>query len=303
MKNFFLFLFRYIFTLGYRITSKEKSLQNLPEPKPLENFNSSFFIVAHPDDIELFMGREARHQILEQPENKKVLIVLSAGDANRKNKKKVFREITWWKAREQAHTLAISYWNKDRHPAIETEVTINHRKVTKITLGSSIVLYNFRLTDADKLTSLDDLNNESSQVIYDLAHHQAYSKQDIQASLLEIIEQENIGAQHSSFYIMDESYDRNPGDHKDHKATSEIFREIYPDITIQNKTLTGYLTYFIQEKMVNLEGEDKHASFETWRIIADELDRNGYKRNDDPHHMQWVGKEYKAYTVDTVDKN
>lgn len=303
MKNFFIFLLRYIFTLGYRIRSTEKSIQNVPEQKTLTHFNSSFFIVAHPDDIELFMGREARHQILEQPENKKIFIVLSAGDANRKNRKKIFREITWWKAREQAHTLAISYWNKDRDAAIETEVTINQRKVTKITLGPSIVLYNFRLTDADKLTSLDDLAHQNSQAIYDLAHHQAYSKADIQASLLEIIEQENIGAEKSSFYIMDESYDRNPGDHKDHKATSEIFREIYPDITIQNKTLTGYLTYFIQEKMVNLEGEDKHASFETWRIIADELDRNGYKRNDDPHHMQWVGKEYKAYSIESLDKN
>lgn len=303
MKNFLLFFFRYIFTLGYRTSSSQSiQKQNHIEPTPLTNFKSSFFIVAHPDDIELFMGREARHQILEQPENKKIFIVLSAGDANRKNRKKVFREITWWKAREQAHTLSISYWNNDRDPAIESEISINQRKITKITLGSSIVLYNFRLTDADKTTSLDDLLNQTSEKIYDLAHHQAYTKQDIQNSLLELIEHENQGAISSSFYIMDESYDRNPGDHKDHKATSTIFREIYPKISINEKSLHGYLTYFVKDKEINLEGEDKHVSFETWRIIADELERNGYKRNDDPHHMQWVGKEYKAYDIKVIDE-
>ncbi|WP_171264767.1 PIG-L family deacetylase [Acinetobacter sp. ANC 4558] len=302
MKNFLLCLFRYIFTLGYRISSPSKTNnQQSPEPQSLKSPHNSFFIVAHPDDIELFMGREARHQILEQPENKKIFIVLSAGDANRKNRKKIFREITWWKAREQAHTLAISYWNKNRNLAHESEITVNHRKMTKITLGASIILYNFRLTDADKTTSLNDLIHQNSQEIYDLAHHQAYRKQDIQTSLLELIEYENIGAQSAAFYIMDESYDRNPGDHKDHKATSEIFKEIYTQISVQDKSLHGYLTYFIQEKVINLEGEDKHVSFETWRIIADELERNGYKRNDDPHHMQWVGKEYKSYEIKTLD--
>lgn len=302
MKNFVLFFFRYILTLGYRLKlNSPTTSKNVQEHKPLKQFHSSFFIVAHPDDIELFMGREARHQILEQPETKKIFIVLSAGDANRKNKKKIFREITWWKAREQAHTLAISFWNKDRDPAIESEIMVNQRKITKITLGSAITLYNFRLTDADKITSLDDLLQQNSQAIYDLAHHQAYSKQDIQHALLELIEQENIGAQSSTFYIMDESYDRNPGDHKDHKATSEMFREVYPQISIQDKSLHGYLTYFIKDKVVNLEGEDKEVSFKTWEIIADELERNGYKRNDDPHHMQWVGKEYKSYSIETLN--
>lgn len=264
--------------------------------------HNSFFIVAHPDDIELFMGREARQQILHHPERKKIMIVLSAGDANRKNKKKIFREITWWKAREQAHSLAISFWNQHRDAAIETEVIFNQRKITKISLGTSITLYNFRLTDADKTTSLDDLLHENSQVIYDLAHHQAYSKQDIQHALLELIQQENQGIETADFYIMDESYQRNPGDHKDHKAISTLFREIYPKISIEHKTLHGYLTYFIKDKVINLEGDDKEISFKTWKIIADELERNGYKRNDDPHHMQWVGKEYQSYSIQDLNQ-
>lgn len=305
MKNFFRFFFRFIITLGYRISTTkvsppQKSTASSATP---QHQQSSFFIVAHPDDIELFMGREARHQIINQPEIKKVFIVLSAGDANRKNRKKPFREITWWYAREIAHTNAITFWDDYRHQPVASEVEFSQHKFTKIEIGSSIVLYNLRLTDADKTTSLDTLVQNKTQFIYDLTHHQAYSLQDIQNILIQLIETETTSINKANFYIMDESYDRNPQDHKDHKATSQIFRAIYPQLNIQDKHLYGYLTYFIKDKVINLEAEDKEKSFTTWKIIADTLDQYGYKRNDDPHHMQWVGKEYQSYLVRELDES
>ena len=284
-------------TFGYRLKNTPQHTSQDTDSYSIEHSHSSVFVVAHPDDIELFMGREARHQIIEQPHIKKIFIVLSAGDANRKNRKKPFREITWWKAREYAHTQAIRYWDEYRHAAIESEVEINDRRFFKVEIGPSIVLYNFRMTDADKTTSLDKLVQGKSQHIFDLSYHQAYSLQDIENILFALIEQETQHIRSANFYIMDESYDRNPQDHKDHKATSEIFRRIYPKFNLENKNLYGYLTYFIKDKEINLQDEDREKSFATWTVIADELERHGYKRNDDPHHMQWVGKEYNSYVV------
>lgn len=305
MKNFFKFLLRFLITFGYRKSTAQLVLaqnQNPTTSPKISHQHSSFFIVAHPDDIELFMGREARHQIIEQPEIKKVFIVLSAGDANRKNRKKPFREITWWQAREIAHTNAIAFWDEYRHQPIESEVEFANHKFTKIEIGTSIVLYNLRLTDADKTTSLDTLMKNKTEYIYDLTHNQAYSLKDIQSILTQIIEQEAQHINAANFYIMDESYDRNPQDHKDHKATSQIFREIYSNLNMKDKHLYGYLTYFIKDKDINLKDEDKDKSFATWTLIADTLDQHGYKRNDDPHHMQWVGKEYHSYTVRELDE-
>ena len=298
MKNFFKFFFRFLVTLGYRLSLQHQipSVQNHKETV-VKHEHSSFFIVAHPDDIELFMGREARHQILEQPLTKKIFIVLSAGDANRKNRRKPFREITWWEARERAHTEAIRFWDQYRHPAIESEVEIHGHHFFKITIGPSIILYNLRLTDADKTTSLDTLVQNKNQHIFDLTYDQAYSLDDIQNILFDLVQHETQGLDKANFYIMDESYKRNPQDHKDHKATSVLFRDIYPKFSHLDKNLYGYLTYFIKDKEINLQDEDREKSFATWTVIADELEKYGYKRNDDPHHMQWVGKEYNSYTV------
>ncbi|OTG67356.1 PIG-L family deacetylase [Acinetobacter silvestris] len=305
MKNFFLFLFRFIITFGYRI----KSPHAIPKTTTLDlaaiqnTAKISFFTVAHPDDIELFMGCEARHQIIDNPDDKKVFIVLTGGDANRKNRKKVFRAISWWHAREKAHTAAISFWNNNKDQVVENEVLINQRYVTRISIGSSIVLYNLRLTDADKTTSLDELVEHKSQYIYDVVHQQQYSLEDIKESLINIINLEMANAQEAAFYITDEDSERNPGDHLDHRATSLILLDIYPKISVPKKSLFAYLTYFIKTKPINLQGEDKDKSFETWKIMGDELDTHGYKKNDDPYHMQWVGKEYKSYTIPASQEN
>ena len=257
----------------------------------------SFFIVAHPDDIELFMGREARHQVLNQDIDRKIFIVLSAGDANRKNRKKPFRRVSWWQAREQAHTTAISFWNEHKDQVFEQEIQVNQRTITKIAMGSQIHLYNFRLPDADKTTSLAELVYQQKDSISDLVHQQRYSLDDIKQSLIEIIESESQQAEQANFYIMDCDHERNPNDHKDHQATSLIVLDILPKISVKEKTLSGYLTYFIKTKPVNLEGEDKAKSFETWALMGDVLDCCGYKKNDDEHHMQWVGKEYKSFQI------
>ncbi|MCY6413597.1 PIG-L family deacetylase [Acinetobacter sp. VNH17] len=298
MKKFFLVLLRFFFGYGQRqfvpyaasptptIIKNNKAIQNI-----------SFFIVAHPDDIELFMGKEARHQVLNSDIERKVFIVLSAGDANRKNRKKPFRKVSWWQAREQAHTTAISFWNDHKNEVFEQEITINGRYITEITIGSDISLYNFRFPDADKNTSLAELVYLEKDSISDLAHQQRYSLEDIKQSLIEIIELESKYAQRASFYIMDCDHERNPDDHKDHQATSLIVLDILPKLSIKEKSLSGYLTYFIKTKPINLEGEDREKSFETWALMGEVLDCCGYKKNDDEHHMQWVGKEYKSFSI------
>lgn len=243
------------------------------------------------------MGREARHQVLDNNIERKVFIVLSAGDANRKNRKKPFRTVSWWQAREQAHTAAISFWNDHKNDVIEQEIKVNDRYITEITIGSNISLYNFRLPDADKNTSLAELVYQQKETITDLVHHQNYTLEDIKQSLIEIIESESKHAQQAAFYIMDCDHERNPDDHKDHQATSLIVLDILPKLSIREKSLSGYLTYFIKTKPMNLEGEDKQKSFETWALMGDVLDCCGYKKNDDEHHMQWVGKEYKSFSI------
>lgn len=298
MKKFFLILFRFFFgqsSQQFFPHTTEASSKTSDHKKAIQKI--SFFIVAHPDDIELFMGREARHQILNEDIERKVFIVLSAGDANRKNRKKPLRRVSWWQAREKAHTTAISFWNAHKNEVSEQQTLINDRYITEINIGSHIALYNFRLPDADKTTSLHQLVAFEKETITDLVHQQSYTLEDIQNSLIEIIESESQYAEEASFYIMDCDHERNPEDHRDHQATSHIVLDVLPKLSIKNKSLSGYLTYFIKTKPINLEGEDKLKSFETWALMGDVLDCCGYKKNDDEHHMQWVGKEYKSFTI------
>ena len=305
MQKFLIVLLRFFF--NYRPQIFFPSTTTPPILKTTNIKRISFFIVAHADDIELFMGKEAQYQIQQNSVDRMVFIVLSAGDANRKNRKKPLRKITWWQAREHSHTAAISSWNQYRDAAFEQQIQVNQKYLTKINMGDKICLYNFRLTDADKTTSLAQLVQQHSSSINDLTHNQAYSLDALQQSLLALLKTESAQAEYADFFIMDCDDQRNPEDHKDHQATSLILIEILKELTIPHKSLTGYLTYSTHNKPINLEGQDRENSFATWKLMGDVLEYHGYKRNDDPHHMQWVGKQYPSFNLipdqDTAEIN
>ena len=272
-------------------------------PKPsIEMQKVSFFIAAHPDDIELFMGRQAYHQIADSLQDKKVFIVLSGGDGNQKNNK-LNKTITWWEAREQAHTLAISFWNSFKQEPLSNEIIINNKYLQKISIGSNIVLYNFRFLDYDPTTSLDDLIKDNNKILPDLKYNQSYSLQDINQSLEEIIRQESKKASAIDFNMTDDDPVRNPWDHKDHYATASITNNLYLNIDNPCKSLTKYLAYGFKKSPINLEGEDKERSFKLWTLMGDKLASYGYKRNDDHIHMTLVGKEYKSLEIKSSCKD
>src|SRR5690606_20869309 len=105
------------------------------------------FIGAHPDDIELFSAQQLINSISKDTTNKKVLIVLTAGDAGRGNREPIRGGTPYRLARQQAHYDAISFLNKNNSPLSEGKIKLHNRILYKQQLGDYIVMYNLNLPD------------------------------------------------------------------------------------------------------------------------------------------------------------
>lgn len=200
----------------------------------------SFFIVAHPDDWQLFMGSDAYNTIQEFTPGKEefakrkaVFIYITAGNLHDDDDRKSCMcidpqnpngpHIPYWKVREvgannSIHLAACRFGSKGGAPApyaeprvdiINGHQVINYHYKNTSSYFLRIKAGNFRLWDSNPQMSIGTVDSLSTYIDYP----------DVANTLYYIYKKEmgiDVPAKNPSFHFPDWDTTYNPGDHPDH---------------------------------------------------------------------------------------
>jgi LmbE family N-acetylglucosaminyl deacetylase len=259
--------------------------------------STSFYISAHPDDIELFMGRNAWRDI-EADAPRVVFLVLTAGDAG--------LAMDYTLARESGHERAIRFWaglnGKPLAGTVSAPVQIGEVQLVRHAIGARVVVYNLRLPDGNPDgTGYAVTGNESLKLLRDRAATARIHSVDGQltlsyAQLKELIAgillREAKGSREVWVNIQDEDQLRNPLDHSDHTATALTVLDVVREARFSCIGIARYLDYVTALKGENMDPADRRLHAGTWGALnsgrVDGLQASTW----DPVHVAWLGREY-----------
>ena len=271
-----------------------------PQVAPKANKTVQFFIAAHPDDIQLFMAKNAQFYV--QHNSKNVFILTTAGDGgealsfpNSSPMKKTF-----WEARFVAHEKSIHYWNNYKNNIVETQVKINQHTLQRKQFGDNVVFYNFLLPDGNmngngfsttQFQSLEKLYQGKIHKITSVDGKNAYNKQELVNTLSAIVQFE-AGKKEITFNIAEDNSYINPKDHSDHIVTSLLVQDVAQNLS--NCMLTNkYTEYVNRAKPINMSTFEYQQHQKLWNVLTSVLVEYGYVN---PHakdqHLVWLGKQY-----------
>jgi len=263
----------------------------------------SFYIVAHADDVELFMGPNAWSNIAD-PIAKAVFIVLSSGDAGLG----VGSDGTgkpYYLAREVGHERAIRLWlSLTGIPVPDTQtarITLAGKSLRRSTITERIVIYNLRLPDGNpRGTGYPGTGNQALSLltagkiaqIRSIDGDLEFTYSELRELIQEFITHE---AGHNSVvtvHIQDEDPRLNPRDHADHTATAVTVVDALADAPFTSIRVLRYSTYVNRSKSRNLSEAEILIHAGTWGAYNSGLVDGGQLSNWDAGHNAWLGKQY-----------
>ncbi|MCR8963342.1 PIG-L family deacetylase [Brevibacillus halotolerans] len=209
----------------------------------------SFYLQAHPDDWQLFRGDYAYND-LHASQTKVVFIYTTAGDAGSVK--------GWWETRERGAVASIRKALKPTPLTIDI-AQFNDHPIVRYTSGNS-VSYFLRLPDGMDGSGSKEYNNESLSKLRDsnksitaVDKSTTYTSwSDFTSTLKEIMDFESnaVGAKYPWVNVADNDSKYNPGDHMDHKATSDAVSTFAKG----NYNRALYVTYDVKNKKANIGG-------------------------------------------------
>jgi LmbE family N-acetylglucosaminyl deacetylase len=262
----------------------------------------SVFVVAHPDDWQLFMNPDAFHA-MDEPHEKAVFVHVSAGDAG----KGMGGDPTpYYIAREEGALRAIRFManaanataalGADTRP--ETVERAGH-KVARHTYANAVA-YFLRIHDGNIVNgndyqehplSLQRLRSGASagtQAIDDSARYAGWS--DFVATLEALVVSELAPGTALNLHIAELDEGRNPGDHPDHRAVAFAMEEVASRLPCAR--VSRHEEYATRNRRPNVTGTDYMIDAGTWAATASGLSDNHAGSTWEPEHNAWVGRDY-----------
>lgn len=271
-----------------------------PQVTPTQNKTVQFFVAAHPDDIQLFMAKNAQFYV--QHQNKNVFILTTAGDGGEAIHLPHYSAMkkTYWEARLLAHEKSVNHWNHDKNRIISTEIKINQHTFQRKQLGENIVFYNFLLPDGNmtgngfpttQFQSLEKLYRGKIKTISSIDQQNTYTQQDLIQTLSDIVQLE-AGKKEITFNIAEDNLYINQQDHSDHIMTSLLVQHVSQGL--DNCMLTNKFTEYVNRvKPVNMSNSEYQQHRKLWDVLTSVLVEYQYVN---PHardpHLVWLGKQY-----------
>jgi len=262
----------------------------------------SVFVVAHPDDWQLFMNPDAFHA-MDDPREKAVFVHVSAGDAGRG----VSGEPTpYYLAREEGALRAIRFManaaqataalGADTKP--ETVERAGH-PVARHTYANAVA-YFMRVHDGNIVNgteyqphplALDRLRTGAAtetRAIDGSARYAGWS--DFVATLEAVIRSELTPGTALNLHIAELDEKRNPGDHADHRAVAFAMEEIAARLPCAR--VSRHEEYATRDSKVNVAGVDYLVDVGTWAATASGLSDLHAGSTWEPGHNAWLGRDY-----------
>jgi hypothetical protein len=262
----------------------------------------SVFVVAHPDDWQLFMNPAAFHA-MNEPHEKAVFVHVSAGDAGRG----VSGEpVPYYLAREEGALRAIRFMANaanataalggDTRPrAVER---VGHR-INRHTYANAVA-YFLRIHDGNIVTgdhyeehplSLQRLRSGASAETKAIDESARYAGwKDFIDTLEAVIRSEHAPGTVLNLHIAELDERRNPGDHHDHRAVAFAMEEVAARLPCAR--VSRHQEYATRDRRVNVRGADYLVDAGTWAATASGLSDSHAGSTWEPGHNVWVGRDY-----------
>jgi LmbE family N-acetylglucosaminyl deacetylase len=278
------------------------SLPRETQPTPAPAPTLSVFVVAHPDDWQLFMNPDAFHA-MNEPHEKAVFVHVSAGDAG----KVMGGEPTpYYLAREEGAMRAIRFMANAVNAAAalgadskpEAVDRAGH-KVARHSYANAIA-YFLRIHDGKIVTgddavehplSLERLRSGASgetKAIDDSARYAGWA--DFVATLEALITSELAPGTALNLHIAELDEDLNPGDHPDHRAVAFAMEEVAARLPCAR--VSRHQEYATRDRKPNVTGVDYMIDVGTWAATASGLSDLHAGSTWEPGHNAWLGRDY-----------
>jgi hypothetical protein len=284
---------------GCAVVPRETSA---PAPTPTPTPTLSVFVVAHPDDWQLFMNPAAFHA-MNQPHEKAVFVHVTAGDAGRGV---TGEPVPYYLAREEGALRAIRFManaasaaaalGADTRP--EAAERAGHTMMRHT--YANAVAYFLRIHDGNIVNgndyqehplSLQRLRSGASaetRAIDGSAGYAGWS--DLVATLEAIVTHERSPGAALNLHIAELDEKRNPGDHHDHRAVAFAMEEVAARLPCAR--VTRHQEYATRDRRPNVTGLDYMMDVGTWAATASGLSDRHAGSTWEPEHNAWVGRDY-----------
>ncbi len=262
----------------------------------------SVFVVAHPDDWQLFMNPDAFHA-MNEPHEKAVFVHVSAGDAG----KVLGGEPTpYYLAREEGALRAIRFManaanataalGADSKPEA---VDRSGHKVARHTYANA-VSYFLRIHDGNivngdnfqehplSLQRLRAGTSAETKAIDDSARYVGWA--DFVATLEALVTSELQPGTALNLHIAELDEKLNPGDHPDHRAVAFAMEEVAARLPCAR--VIRHQEYATRDRRFNVTGLDYMIDVGTWAATASGLSDLHAGSTWEPGHNAWVGRSY-----------
>jgi LmbE family N-acetylglucosaminyl deacetylase len=273
-----------------------------PPPRTPPTPTLSVFVVAHPDDWQLFMNPAAFHA-MNEPHEKAVFVHVSAGDAGRGVGG---LPTPYYLAREEGALRAIRFLanavNASAALGADTRPEAVDRAGHKVARHSyaNAVAYFLRIHDGNIVNgdqsqehplSLQRLRSGASaetKAIDDSARYAGWS--DFVATLEAVVRSELAPGAALNLHIADLDEKRNPGDHHDHRAVAFAMEDVA--VRLPCARVTRHQEYATRDRRPNVSGVDYMIDAGTWAATASGLSDFHAGSTWEPGHNAWLGRDY-----------
>jgi LmbE family N-acetylglucosaminyl deacetylase len=270
-----------------------------------------FYVGAHPDDIELFMGVQVVQDFIQQPQAKKVFIVTTAGDAGY-GAGNGESDRPYWVARRLGHESAVLFMlsmTGVNAPNLKVDkLKLGKHTVERRAFGSDIVMYNLSLPDGGRdgggypATGRQSLKNLVSGAVLSIdavdgSNH--FTLAELQMLLSELIANESQGARWVQINLSEDRDDLNPADHPDHVTTSRLIQGVLAPKEPVCMRQTRFATYANTFKAQNVTSDELMVHAATWGAINIGRAMGHQRTSWGAAHNAWLGKLYPTSTSTT----
>ncbi len=264
--------------------------------------STSFFVVAHADDWQLFMNPNA-YRDLRNANARTVIVHTTAGDAGA-GTGRVGRQQPFYLAREEGALRALRFI-KSADGALgqqtlgEETRTVNGHALTRFASTDGLaVMYFLRLPDgqpsgsgyaATGSQSIRKLKTDGKPISAVDGSTTYRSWEDLTATLAQLIRQEASGSRSVWVNIADTDTTENPGDHSDHIHTSLAIQDARLKVsTCINRAL--FVEYATQNKPATLTGEDLVINAAVWGATTSGIADFDHASTFEPGHNVWLSR-------------
>lgn len=256
----------------------------------------SFFVIAHEDDWQLFMGKHAKDMV-ELKGRKLVFIYLTAGDAGAGKNARDNGKIPYYMARENAAVKSTDLLC--RHVTDSTQddaaaIRVNGHLLT-VRWRKNTVSYYLRLPDggmrAEGRVALKQLYQHKIPALSSVDSSTTYNSWEELVGTVRGIMKKETGdlSRNIEVNMPDVCSKRNPGDHADHYLAGVVAISATKNLCYDNFLYTGYNVSKCPQQITEQDADFKLSLL---RCIGVELKQDGYADCQDNWHKSFTQNEY-----------